>query len=310
MDISVEDEHNRAENEFLAHKSMTVSEANIVGRAWRKRALEERNKGVKEKHLSRAESRRIAESKMFPSFIKDVINPLWETFQNCDFEAQEGLMEMGLQLERSKIRVLRNSSEPLFGLKEAADEGEMLRRKAVAEKERVCFELIKPIQLVMDLPPCRKVDLRIAEQEGDVCETAVIVSMREKKMKTLKKCIARLARLMKPIAPDAPERAIGLSKEQLTWKQIQGYQMEGMDVDEDMPNDKEKKPILDAEELYYFSHKETNEEFEEEAKQAWLDVEDGVAYRSCLSIRKHVYANDVDWLADPGSRGYYRRLKR
>jgi hypothetical protein len=32
MDISVEDENNREENEFLAHKNMTVSEANIVGR--------------------------------------------------------------------------------------------------------------------------------------------------------------------------------------------------------------------------------------------------------------------------------------
>jgi hypothetical protein len=210
IDVSLEDEHNHAENEFLAHKNMTVEEANIVGRVWRESALEEWEKGVKEKHLSRAESRRIAESEMFPPFIKGVINPYWETFQHCEFEAQEGLMEIGLQLERSKLRVLRNSSEPLFGPREAVDEDELLRRKMVAEKGRICWELLKSTQLVLDLLNWRKADLRIAEQEGeDVYESDVTLGMREKKLKTLEKRIARLAMVVRPLAPEAPERTIG-----------------------------------------------------------------------------------------------------
>jgi hypothetical protein len=105
---------------------------------------------------------------MFPQFIKGVINPYWDTFQHCDFEAQEGLIEMGLQLERSKIRTLKNCSDPLFGPREATDKAGMERRKALAERAKVIYEPLKSTQLVMDLLHWRRSELRLAEQEQDV----------------------------------------------------------------------------------------------------------------------------------------------
>jgi hypothetical protein len=135
MEITPQAEHDQAENEFLAHKQMTVEEANQVDRVWRDKALDDWNQGVREKHLTRAESKRVAESKMFPQFIKGAINPYWETFQHCEFEAQGGLMEMGLQLQRSKIRTLKNCTDPMFGPKVAAGEAELQRKRVLAAPE-------------------------------------------------------------------------------------------------------------------------------------------------------------------------------
>jgi hypothetical protein len=203
MEITLLMEHEQAENEFLAHKSMTVEEANQVGRAWREKALDDWNQGVREKHLTRTESKRIAESKMFPQFIKGVINPYWETFQHCEFGAQEGLIEMGLQLQRSKIKTLKNCTDPLFGPRVAADEAEIQRRKVLAEKA-------KTTQLVMDFLHWRASDLRLAEQEADVYNGEWPERDRGAKKRTLKKCIAPLAKVVKPIASVAQEPSIGL----------------------------------------------------------------------------------------------------
>jgi hypothetical protein len=211
---------------------------------------------------------------------------------------------MAWPLERSKIKTLKNCTDPLFGPKEAVDEKGMERRKALAERAKIIYELLKSTQLVMDLLHWRRSDLRLAEQEEDVSNGNQVEKMQEAKRKTLKECIARLARVVRPTAPDAPEPTIGLGRqdrEDRTVRQVKGYQLEGLEVDEEEEGRKEKKKedILDAGELYYLCDKVTDAEFLAETDRAWEPCEDSAVYRSCLSIRRHLCANDVPWLADP-----------
>jgi hypothetical protein len=297
-------EHEQAENEFSAHKSMTVEEANQAGRIWREKALDDWNQGVRERHVSRAESKRIAESKMFPQFIKGVINPYWETFQHCEFEAQEGLIEMGLQLQRSKIKTLKNCTDPLFGSRVAADEAEIQRRKVLAEKAKISDELLKSTHLVMDLLHWRASDLRLAEQKAEVYKGEWPERYTEAKKRTLKKCRARLAQVVKPIAPDAPEPSIGLlptgkkNTKAGALKQTRAYELEGMDLAELEDESTKNHEVGDPEELYYLCNKVTDAEFEAEAENAWELCGESGAYSGRRSIRRHVYANDIPLLGD------------
>jgi hypothetical protein len=146
--------HEPAREEFPKRKDMSIPEANIVGREWREKGWADWESGVKEKYPTRAEAKRIAQEGSFRKCIQEDINPYWNTFDNCDFDAQEGLLEMGWQIQRSKIRAVRKSGGTMFGPKNVADAKEMERRRVVAEDARVQYELLKSMRLILDAITC------------------------------------------------------------------------------------------------------------------------------------------------------------
>jgi hypothetical protein len=152
--------------------------------------------------------------KSFPKFVREVINPCWQTVGNCDFDAQDGLMEMGWQLQRFKLRTVKNSSEPHLGPKTAADEEEIKRRKAVAEKAKVQYELLKSTELIMNAINWRVADIKVTAAEQALSGIAMnglrAEQERDRKRKTIVKCIRRLALMVKPYSPKEPEPSIGL----------------------------------------------------------------------------------------------------
>jgi hypothetical protein len=151
-----------ARTTFLNKKHISVPEAETADQEWRAKSWEDWESGVKEKHPTRAETRRIAEEGSFKRFISEDLNPYCGMFQNCSFDAQEGLIEMGWQLQRAKLRAVRNSQGTLFGPKNVADAKEMERRRVVAEHIKTQYELLKSTQLVLDAINWRVTDERLA----------------------------------------------------------------------------------------------------------------------------------------------------
>jgi hypothetical protein len=185
---------------------MSVPEANEVGRQWAKKALADWENGVKKKHPTRAEAKRIAEEESFRKFISEDINPYWKTFGNFDFEAQEGLIEISWQLQRSELRAVKKSTGTMFGPRRATDAKELERRRAVAQSARTQYELVKSAQLVMDTINWRVTDRFLEETEfrfsGMKLDHVRIQNEREAKKKTLRKCIRHLAEVVEPYSPE------------------------------------------------------------------------------------------------------------
>jgi hypothetical protein len=141
-------------------------------------------------------------------FILEELLPDWDIFQHCDFTAQEGLMEKSLQLMRAKIRAVKGATGTMFGPKHVVSAKEMERRRAVAEQAKNQYQLLKATQLVIEAINWRVTDKRLAETEyreaGIESDDARLRFDREKKLKTLRKCIGMLSRLVQPYNPEKP----------------------------------------------------------------------------------------------------------
>jgi hypothetical protein len=150
---------------YLERVPRTTQEAQIAGEMWREQTWAEFQQWVREKHPTRSEARRIAEEGSFKRFIIEELLPHWGVFQNCTFEAQEGLMEASLQMMRAKIRSIHGTIGTMFGPKRVVDAKETERRRVVAEQARSQYELLKATQLVLDAINWRVADRRLAETE-------------------------------------------------------------------------------------------------------------------------------------------------
>jgi hypothetical protein len=187
---------------YTARKPRTVQEAQIDGEKWLEQCWLDFQEGVKETHPTRAEARRIAEEGSFKKFIQEELLPNWDTFQHCDFNAQEGLMEMSLQLMRAKFRAVKGAKGTMFGPKQVTSAKEMERRRTVAEQARNQYQLLKATQLISDAIFWRVSDKRLSETEyrelGIENDDVRLKFEREKRLKTLGKCIGKLCKLIKP----------------------------------------------------------------------------------------------------------------
>jgi hypothetical protein len=147
-----------ARKSYLERMPGTTKDAQIAGMEWRELTWKDFENGIREKHPTRSEARRIAEEGPFKKFIEEELLPHWQIFQNCSFEAQEGLMEAELQLMRAKFRSVKGSIGTMFGPKKVPDEKEVERRRVVAEQARTHYQLLKATQLVLEAINWRVVD--------------------------------------------------------------------------------------------------------------------------------------------------------
>jgi hypothetical protein len=301
-------EFNDQYDAFLARKDISIEEAEDLGRAWRDTTFVDFENGVKEKHPSRAEAKRINEEGSFPKMIQEDIVPFGQKFENCSFEAQEGYFEMSWQMQRAKPRALRKAGGTMFGPKRVSDSKELERRRTVAEQARVMYELPKSTQLVLDAINWRVTDKRLAETEyqlsGIEMDDARVKFERKRKIKTLRKCITRLSELVQPYSPERAEPAIGLlpSGRSVLVPVVVSYSLEGQSVEElageAEPEVNKPEPIKDGADLFYLCGKTSPAEIEAETEAAWDQLREGKFFRTCLSVRAHVFSNTMPQLSN------------
>jgi hypothetical protein len=147
----------------------------------------------------------------------------------------------------------------------------------------------------MDLLHWRRTDLRLAKQEEEVYKGNWLERDREIKKKVLKRCIARLAKVVKPIAPETPEPSIRLlpsghkNSKADALKQIRGYQLEGMDMGDLDRESTKQHEVEDPEDLHYLCDKVADAEFKAEMQNVWALCDEICLDRACKSTRKHAY---------------------
>jgi hypothetical protein len=295
--------------QHVREKPRTVQEAQIAGEAWLEQCWQDFQNGVKENHPTRSEARRIADEGSFKKFILEEMLPDWEVFKHCDFTAQEGFTEKCLQLMRAKIRAVEGAKETMFGPRQVVSAKEMERRRAVAEQARNQYQLLKATQLVIEAINWRVSDKRLAETEyrelGLEEDDVRLKFDREKRLKTLRKCIGMLTRLVQPYNPEKPEPHIGImpSGRSALAAIEQSYNLEGNSVEDltgpdEVPELEKPLPVEDGEDLYYLCGKDQPEVIQAEAEQVWEQCCESQVYKTCLSIRKHVYTNTMPELRD------------
>jgi hypothetical protein len=267
--------------------------------------------GIREKHPTRSEARRIGEERSFRKFIDEECLPHWSVFQNCSFEAQEGLAEAEWQLIRAKMRSVKGSIGTMFGPRSVVSEKEMERRRAVAEQAQVHYQLLKATQLISDAIHWRIADKRLQEEEYNLLRIddsdLRLKFERETKRKTLRKCIQKLVRLVKPFSPERPDPVIGFglmpSGRSTLHAITKSYGLEGEPVDDELIDEhqhEEPEPMAveDSTDLYYLCEKDTPEQVEAEMEATWDLCLESQVYKTCLSIRRHVYTNTMPQLKD------------
>jgi hypothetical protein len=83
----------------------------------------------------------------------------------------------------------------------------------------------------------------------------------------------------------------------------QSYNLEGNSVEDlmgpdEVPELEKPLPVEDGEDLYYLCGKEQPEVIQAEAEQVWEQCYESQVYKTCLSIRRHVYTNTMPELKD------------
>jgi hypothetical protein len=86
------------------HGEWSKEEAEETGRRWHRMIMEQWHQGVQEKQTSRAEAKWIRKDGSFPMFIKESILPTWKAWKGVSFQAIQGLCEMSIQMQRSKMK--------------------------------------------------------------------------------------------------------------------------------------------------------------------------------------------------------------
>jgi hypothetical protein len=119
-----EEAFSEARKNYLERMPRTTKDAEENGLQWRELTWADFENGIREKHPTRSEARRIAEEGSFKRFIEVECLPHWNVFQNCSFDAQEGLMEADLQLMRAKLRSVKGAIGTMFGPKSVISEKE------------------------------------------------------------------------------------------------------------------------------------------------------------------------------------------
>jgi hypothetical protein len=133
------------------------------------------HQGVQEKQISREESRRIRKDGSFPIFIQSSILPMWEAWKGVSFQAIQGLYEMSIWMQRTKMRELRNITEEPFGPRKKL-EGKQLEAKMKASKEaRMTHQILKWTELINKDLNWRIADLIAHQVELDMNEGNSII---------------------------------------------------------------------------------------------------------------------------------------
>jgi hypothetical protein len=126
--------------------------------------------------------------------------------------------------------------------------------------------------------------------------------------KTLRKCIQKLVSLVKPYSPERPEPTIGFglmpSGRSTLHAITKSYGLEGESEDDELVDEHqaadEPEPMTaeDTADLHYLCEKDTAEHVEAEMEATWDLCMESQVYKTCLSIRRHVYTNTMPQLRD------------
>jgi hypothetical protein len=107
----------------------THERAESEGRHWHQSFMEEFEKGVIEKQVSRGDAKFIRKEGSFPKFIPEEMLPIWKYFKGCTFESIQGLCERCIQMQRSKMHELLRRDQEMWGPKKARMKASQAARK-------------------------------------------------------------------------------------------------------------------------------------------------------------------------------------
>jgi hypothetical protein len=188
----------------------TKDEFEESGRRWHREIMVQWNQGVQEKQISRAEAKFIRKEGSFPIFIKEQTLPMWDAWKGASFEAIQGLYEMSLQMQRTKMKSLRSVDKELYGSRKKL-EGKQLEERMKASKEaRRTHQIMKWTALINDVLIWRSTELTAMEVEKEINEGREPIirsheAVRERKKRRLAKYMKALSLLIAPYDPDDDE---------------------------------------------------------------------------------------------------------
>jgi hypothetical protein len=150
------------------HGTWEKEEAEVTGRQWFKMIMPQWQQGVQENQISRAEARFIRKDGSFPIFIKESILPMWKAWKGVSFEAIQGLYEMSIQMQRTKMHQLRNESKELFGPRTKLDGKQLEAKMKASRAARRSHQILKWTELISKALTWRTADLIAREVEMEM----------------------------------------------------------------------------------------------------------------------------------------------
>jgi hypothetical protein len=197
----------RAKPKFGEWKREEMEE---TGRRWHRDIIVQWKQGVQEKQISRAEALFIQKDGSFPVFIKESILPMWKAWKGVSFETIQGLYEMSIQMQRMKMKQLRNIDQEMYGPRKKL-EGKQLENKMKASKEaRKTHQILKWTGLINDVLTWRISEIVATQVETEMNDGQPVIirsheKFREKKRLSLLKYMHSLRSLISPFDPDDRE---------------------------------------------------------------------------------------------------------
>jgi hypothetical protein len=197
----------------------TSDEIETTGRHWHADIMKQWHQGVQEKQISRTEAINIRKEGSFPIYIKEMILPMWDAWKGASFEAIQGLCEMSIQMQRTKMKSLRNIDRELYRPQKKLDGKQLESRMKTSKEARRTHQILKWTGLINDALIWRSSELAAREIEKsyndgeDPREIFSHIAVREKKKASLAKYMKNLASLIAPYDPDDDEIPIGEGQE-------------------------------------------------------------------------------------------------
>jgi hypothetical protein len=104
----------------------------------------------------------------FPIFIKEEILPMWDARKGASFEAIQGLYEMSIQIQRTKMKALRNVDKELYGPRQKLAGKQLEARMKASKEARRTHHIMKWTALINDVLLWRSSYLTGQEVEKEI----------------------------------------------------------------------------------------------------------------------------------------------
>jgi hypothetical protein len=114
----------------------TKEDAEITGRRWHHEIVVQWLQGVHERQISGAEEKFIRKDGSLPIFVKESILPMWKAWKGVSFEAIQGLYEMPIQMQRTKMKPLRNNDQELYGQTKKLEKAQLEQKQKASRMAR------------------------------------------------------------------------------------------------------------------------------------------------------------------------------
>jgi hypothetical protein len=135
---------------------------------------------------------------------------MWKAWKGVSFAAIKGLYEMSIQMQRTKMREMRNCDLEMYGPRKKLESQQLANKMKASKAARKTHQIMKRTNLICDTLNWRISDLIARDVETQLNEwTPVAVAthdkISEKKKATLIKQMHSLKSLIAPFDPEATE---------------------------------------------------------------------------------------------------------